>query len=217
MIKEVHHAVLEMVAVTADSKGVDTSIDIATNILNSGPGYVFWAIVISAAVTLSIGLFTIGMNRVIAKKKEALTLLILTESEKVFIENRGAFYDYHSGGLLTEILEPKTPDAKTAKDKIKAYLNHFEIIAIGINQGILDENLIRSFWGDTIEGIWTRAQPVVIGLRGDEESSDYDPEFFEHLEELVVRWRLTPKPSMYSFFMNLRLGVRGRRHLRKRT
>ena len=69
MIKEAHHAVLEMVAVTADSKGVDTSIDIATNILNSGPGYVFWAIVISAAVTLSIGLFTIGMNRVIDKKR----------------------------------------------------------------------------------------------------------------------------------------------------
>lgn len=212
-----HETLSEMVAVNISGSGIDASTDTAVNTLSSGPGYVFWAIVISAIITLSIGLFTIGMNRIIAKKREALTLLIITESEKVFIENKGAFDDYSTIDRLTDIVKPKTQNDKDAKGKIKAYLNHFEIIATGINQGILDENLIRSFWGDTIDGIWTRATPLINRLRGDKESPDYDPEFFEHLEELVVRWRQTPKPSMYSFSRDLWLRMCRRRHLRKKT
>lgn len=78
--------------------------------------------------------------------------------------------------------EHEIEDFKT----VQYYLNHFEIIAIGIDNKILDEKFYKNWMKNNFIATWKNSEELIRKWR---EEGNYD-KYFNRLEHYAEKWRL---------------------------
>ncbi len=70
---------------------------------------------------------------------------------------------------------------------VQTYLNHFELVAIAVEEGIISERLYRKWIRRDYVTIWKEAQPFVSHMR--KKRNDHDEVYYAKFKELADRWR----------------------------
>lgn len=116
-------------------------------------------------VAATIAINGIGTQRDIARKRATLDVILKSEADKDLIEARRCFkrLAHDQNGLVPFALFEKEGSAET--EAIRIVLNEFELIAIGIDRGILDEELYRQWYRTGVLLHWKHAHPFIEELR----------------------------------------------------
>ena len=129
-------------------------------------------------------LLTIHNHRRVARTQLAFSTFSRTAWDEDFLKARNVFLSLRndSNGLIE--WAKKEHESSDNVASIKAILNDYELISIGIESGILDEafyfNLIR---GALLED-WSAAKPFVEEIR---RRYHYD-QYFQGFQELAEKW-----------------------------
>lgn len=146
------------------------------------------AALVSAVTAFLVSSRTIRANRDMARKRATLDMIERSESNAFYLSIYAAFRDViTSADGFAEITTSQLPAIMEQRRKVIAFLNHYELVAIGIEQGILDEELYRMFLRGTLVRHWDSAEAFVNHLRADTPDSNA-PVAFEKFEALARSW-----------------------------
>lgn len=140
--------------------------------------------ILVGCLAASVAVWGIRTQRTIALKRATLDVILRSESDKDIIDAHACFNRLarSNGGLATFAEEDHQGSRET--ESIRIILNQYEIIAIGIKQGILDEDLYYEWFGTGLLRHWRYAQPFILRIR---QRVDSDKPFAA-FEELVSRF-----------------------------
>ncbi|HVV93921.1 MAG TPA: DUF4760 domain-containing protein [Hyphomicrobiales bacterium] len=124
-----------------------------------------WIILGTGIVAALIAFWGVMSQRAISRRLATIEHISELESDRDMIDARQRFIELAkgNGGLEPFAEEDKERDPDT--QKIKIVLNDFELIAIGIQLGIFDEELYARWHKTGAMQFWHRAQPFVMRLR----------------------------------------------------
>ncbi|WP_350333767.1 DUF4760 domain-containing protein [Coralliovum pocilloporae] len=151
-----------------------------------------WAIYISAGIAAAVGLVAaaiaiwgIRTQREIALKRTTLDMISQSERDKDIIEAQARFNDLAKQPAGLAPYAEKDKLATDDVEKIRVVLNQYEIYAIGIKRGIIDEELYFLWFKSGLLTHWRHAEPFITRLRALTESDV----LFREFEWLVERAR----------------------------
>lgn len=135
--------------------------------------------------------FTIYNNKKVARLRATLDVVLKNESDKYYIELYENFIKVRDkqNSLLSkshsELIAIQDPiEFSEDQDDIDNFLNHYELIAIGINNKILDEDFYKSWMKSTYIKHYENAENYIKYLQ----SSDYKNAFI-NFQKLAIKWR----------------------------
>ncbi len=139
--------------------------------------------------------YTIRHNREIARMRATLDLIEKAESSEFYRELIRVFRralaqkDVTKRVPVDQLLNPQTPEEVDQRLKILFFLNHYELIAAGFRNGVLDS----SFYADYMRGAavhdWTVVKEFVYRMREPEPGGHPHPNtIYEHFETLADEW-----------------------------
>jgi hypothetical protein len=155
----------------------------------------FWwvsplVVAIGICATLTTALITIRTNRGIARVKTTLDMIEASESREHY---QALYRTYRRFRMEPEfkaaVLAPRTEDDRAARFRCLDFLNHYELIAIGFKQGILDEQFYRTWMDYVVLRDYRLARELMLSARlpavpGDPGNAGA----YCELEELCIRW-----------------------------
>jgi hypothetical protein len=137
-----------------------------------------------AIVVSAIGVIvSIIWARLIAKRRATLDLLINEQSHETAIKERTAFLTIRKGGDLSRWATADKENSPEA-EVLRATINRYELVAIGIRKGIIDEKLYKLWCRTTLVSDWRAVKPFVVQLR----SNNKTPTTFCEAESIAKRW-----------------------------
>jgi hypothetical protein len=112
-------------------------------------------------VAATIAIAGIDTQRKIARKRATLDVILRSEADKDLIEAQRRFTQlaHRLIGLLPAAAFENEGSEDT--EAIKIVLNEFELIAIGIANGILDVEVYRRWFGSGLIRHWNHASPFI--------------------------------------------------------
>ena len=127
-----------------------------------------------------------------AKKRATLDFIERSESTEYYQSLYMAFTEVRKDdGGLVQLRSPTNPELKRQRKKIIDYLNHYEMMALGIEQGMLDESVYKAFMRSTVVRDWFAAKQFVEHLRTPSLDSGSDVssgKAFVCFERLALKW-----------------------------
>jgi uncharacterized protein with PQ loop repeat len=137
-----------------------------------------------ALVAAIIAVFAIFAQRDIARRRAAIDFFLKTEMDSTMIELYGEFKRI----VPTIASYPSIADfAKTKEyEKVRAFLNICELIAVGIIQGAFSERVSLAYWGDVLPYAYKATLPLIKYVR--ETLDDASAETYVDLEKICKRW-----------------------------
>nr|WP_255670755.1 DUF4760 domain-containing protein [Cognatishimia sp. F0-27] len=171
-------------------------IDGAAQVICAAPNTYWWVapavIACSAVMAALISLRAIAANKEIARKRATLDLIERSESTEYYQSLHRAFTAVRRDeGGLAQLKVVTNPDLMLQRQRVLNFLNHYEIIAIGIKKGVLDEDLYRSFMRSTVVRDWFEAEDFIAHIRRptpDSGSKVSANKAFSNFEELALKW-----------------------------
>ncbi|VUD62264.1 hypothetical protein TDB9533_03006 [Thalassocella blandensis] len=155
------------------------------------PRYGQWfsplAILLSATIAGIIAGFSVKAQREIARKRATLDVILKSESDQYFERIYSVFASekQRKSGLQT-LLDPDTDGEKQAKWEVDNFLNHYELIAISIEQKILDENFYKTWMRSTYIRHYKESELYIEGTRRISKS----PLAYIKFEQLAQKWEM---------------------------
>ena len=123
--------------------------------------------------------------------RATLDLIERTESNEHYLKLRSSFrrLDANSNdqAFFARVTHRTEELDKTLRREIVAYLNHYELVAIGCDQGILDEGFYRSWMRSHLVRDWTLARPLIEAARTN--PADPVPAAYIGFENMAIRFR----------------------------
>lgn len=179
------------------------------------PGEPLWRTAIGILTPLIV-LFSAGVawrslrnTRLIARQRATLDLIEKVESTPHYRALAEAFDTVRRTGRFLSMNDPRTDDDRLLRKNILDYMGHYELVAIGIRCGILDETIYKRWMRSHVVMEWNAAADFIQSerwrLSTDGADLVYHPELFEHFQWAASRWspkarRLTatstPKPAV---------------------
>lgn len=149
-------------------------------------------LVVLAGILISFGAatYTIATNRKIARQKATMDLIEGSESKDHYQRLYRTYRQYRSDPAFRKLVDDAADDAaKTQRQLCFDFLNHYELVAIGIRRGILEEEFYRMWMEYTLVRDWRAGQdlvkaarePPAAGITGDRVA-------YCHLEALALKW-----------------------------
>ncbi|EOT2067138.1 TPA: DUF4760 domain-containing protein [Proteus mirabilis] len=154
----------------------------------------------SSEVTKTIGLFigiavaitSVWTMRVVARKKQTADFLFVSRTDKQLLEGNKCLSELHSA-------EDKNMRSFGCREKfdtdeckhITYVLNHYERIAIGIQEGIYDDLMLKKASYNSVLRLHSKSKPFIDAVRENEGVKTYYQEF----EWLVEKWKNNPLKS----------------------
>lgn len=83
------------------------------------------------------------------------------------------------------LVQPKNDDDRETIQKLYNVLNHFEMIAIGIAEGSVDENTYKKWARGVVIAIWQKGRQFIVLAR---ENEPTNTKFCIELEALADKW-----------------------------
>jgi hypothetical protein len=122
-------------------------------------------------------------NLRIARRRATLDLLINEQTHETPLAERTAFLKTKHDGDIAKWAAP-TNAGMPQGVALRAVLNRYELVAIGISKGTVDEGLYKNWCRSTLVGDWIAVRPFVTQLRTNTRSWAVFCEF----EALAKRW-----------------------------
>lgn len=172
---------------------------------NYGPVLSAGAVLVSATAALLAALYTISTNRALARKKATLDLIIKSETDEYFLKLTKTYTSIRDGeGGVNGAIAPLeklfarrrkqpgdepivvTDDEVTLVKTVQSYLNYYELIAIGIDNKILDEKFYQDWMRSGFVDAWLTGEPVIRRWR---ELGSYEL-YFIRMQYYACKWNL---------------------------
>jgi hypothetical protein len=141
-----------------------------------------------AIVSAAVALLALINARALARKKATIDLIEKTESTQHYRDINAAFSAVRRGEGFAELVD--TPPSEALRRQINDYLNHYELIALGIRRGVLDGGFYRAWMGKSFVRDWNEAVPWIEQerwRRQEDGSWKYHPSVFEHYERIACK------------------------------
>jgi len=145
--------------------------------------------IISSVVGGIIAIRAIVTNRHLARIRATLDLIERTESQEYYQGLYEKFKSFRKSGAfsdrarLEKLLDPETEQEKADRTEIMFFLNHYELIAAGFKNYILDKDFYADFMRGAVVRDWNAARQLIERLRNPD-----SPLAYEHLEALAREW-----------------------------
>ncbi|MGC5749540.1 DUF4760 domain-containing protein [Gluconobacter sp. NFX36] len=127
---------------------------------------------------------TSNKNRLIGKKKATIDLIILEQTNEYLRSQREEFLKVKTQGDLVRWAYPKNKSTIQTK-AIASVINKYEMLAIGIREHSLCENIYNQWLRQTLISDWEELSTFVGELR--RRNKNYN--LYENFERLALKWR----------------------------
>lgn len=143
--------------------------------------------VICSGVLVAIG--SIHASRQIARRKQAADLLFASRNDSVLQDGYKCLHTYHNATdkNLRSLVDEQNRESHDATC-VRYVLNHLELVAVGIQNDIYDENMLKECWFNIVVSTYEKAQPFISAARAMKKTNSIYQEF----EWLAVRWQSKP-------------------------
>ena len=134
---------------------------------------------------------TIATNRRIARHKSTIDLIEATESEPFYQGLYSTFTKYRKEPEFRArmLREPSDPSDEAARQRCFEFLNHYELVALGIKEAVIDESFYKEWMAYVVIRDWKAASGLVQLARNPPGTGDVgDKTAYIELEALVRRW-----------------------------
>lgn len=153
-------------------------------------------IVSNAIVLLGVivAIFTIWYNIRTAKKTQTAIFLFESRTDKEYIESLHVLRKVHeSGKSFRSYVFPcggaeLTEEEINEKRKFQYILNFYERVAVSIQNGIYNEDMIKKASYSTVINTWSHAEPLIKSIR----ESNNSKTTYQEFEWLANRWKNSP-------------------------
>jgi hypothetical protein len=142
-------------------------------------------IVQTVAIVLSaIGVIaSITWSRIVSRRRATIDMILAEQTNKELLQIRSEYLDALRENRLLQYANLETWFTPQAFPLV-SILNRYEITAIGIAEGIIDEKIYRRYWRTSLVRDWLGCQPVVVHQR----EVFGNPKLFCDFEALAKRW-----------------------------
>ncbi len=123
------------------------------------------ATLIVGFVAALIAIWGVWTQRAIARRRATFDHISRTEADADFIAARRKFVELARSGEGLVKWADKDKEKTEEAQSIKLVLNDFELVAIGIQRGIIDEEFYKRWFKSSVVQYWGHAQPFVAELR----------------------------------------------------
>jgi hypothetical protein len=147
--------------------------------------------VVIALISASIAAFGVRNARAVARQKATLDLIEKVESTEHYRARTSNFTAIKRAGRFGDLVAPTTPDDRAARLLLIDYLNHYELIALGIRNNILDATIYRAWMGGAFVGDWNDAADWIQRQRWKRDASGtwlYDDRAYRNFELVARSW-----------------------------
>lgn len=148
-------------------------------------------VVVATSVSLMAALHGFRVTRSVARMRATLDLIEKAESTDYYRNLTKTFSRLRRGRGFSHLNDPTEKDREDRLQLI-AYLNHYEIVAIGIRRGILDDDTYREWISGTLVRDWNAVAAFVQRERWkwDPEAEVwlYADQVYEAFQALATRW-----------------------------
>lgn len=152
------------------------------------------AFIAPALVVLSIGVAIWGVfnTRSVARRKATLDLIEKRESAEHYQQIHKVFRDTRLADGFLALADPRTEDARAQRKAVLDFLNHYEMVAIGIRRNILDERMYRDWMEGAFVRDWNAAAEFIQSERWrrniDNSGWVYRASIFANYQWAAERW-----------------------------
>jgi hypothetical protein len=148
-----------------------------------------YGIVGSFAVLVAI--WGVLSQRSIARRKATMDFFTVTDRCPEVSAARDAVIKILRGGAEITYFAKDANRGSDESRHIKIFLDHYELMSIGIQCGILDFKFVKLFNKSTVLSLWDKTAPFVYALRAERKNSNLYYEF----EQLSLWLRGTKVPQ----------------------
>lgn len=150
-----------------------------------GPLMSVVAILLSALIAGSIALKNIKEQRGIARRRATLDLISNREWDGDYIHARKEFNKLKVAQPTLEFWAGNDHKDSPQLNVIRAILNDYELIAIGMKEGILDEPLYKLWFKSSLVNDYKKAAKAIDAIR----ERTGVPTIYIEFERLAKRWQ----------------------------
>jgi hypothetical protein len=145
-----------------------------------------WVTALIAGGALFAAYKSIESQRELARKRAAMDFFVKIEMD------RDALAAHDKFTKAIERLEAHLAQGKTCEEfssteeywDIRAYLNWQELMGVGINQRVFDDNVCFEFWSGELDRVYEKTQELIEYIQG---RSD-EPGTYSELVSVSKRW-----------------------------
>jgi hypothetical protein len=148
--------------------------------------------IVAASLTIYA---TFMINRVqqrIARRKSTFDVIMNIEKTPDYMKMNRLFSELRRGIGFHHLNSPDSDERRDHRQQILEYLNHYEVVALGIQHKILDETIYKKWMEQAVVRDWNAAAPFIQQERikwHDGKNRDvYDPTVLEYFEWLACKW-----------------------------
>lgn len=133
-----------------------------------------------------VAIVQIRQRRRVTARRATLEFIVTHEiHNSEWIECCEAFKAWKSRGYNTNrIVDPQSHDDRSIAVRVLTVLNHFESVAVGINNQIIDEALYKGWYRSTYIEYWQASEQLVKDLRLHHKSEV----LYDRFENTANRW-----------------------------
>lgn len=163
---------------------ISKTTDVATTAIESGSSNQAWAVGVSAFVVLVAALIGVIWQRRISRQTLTFNTLMDQLWDGDYITQRQLFIKIRDGGADELIRSANIKEADSDKvSALRSILNNYELLALGVHQGVLDEKIYKQYLRQTMIDDFERSKPYITALR------KRAPKVYIENEKLYEKWR----------------------------
>ncbi|MEM9708165.1 MAG: DUF4760 domain-containing protein [Pseudomonadota bacterium] len=139
--------------------------------------------ILTAVVAITSLIITVRTNRANTKKAQTITMLMQFHWDKDYIASRKIFQECRDGGGIMSCVTNAT-----LRSQVAQIINHYEIMSIGVNKGILSDDIFRAYFRSRLVKDFQQSRLYIEHVR-DEVGN---VKIYREFEILAERWSKAP-------------------------
>ena len=165
-------------------------MQIAVTVANPGPHWsVFLTPAIACAATI-IAWLSLRNTRAVARQKATLDLILQEEFAQHYRDTAAKFSNLRQTRTMDHLNNPVEGD-KADRRALIDHVNHYEIVALGIREDILDARIYRAWMEGAFVRDWNAAADWIQRERWKLAKNgrwEYRASIYANFQELACRW-----------------------------
>jgi len=149
---------------------------------------------IGIAVSFGAAFYAVFTDRKTTRIKATLDLIEASESREHYLDLYSHYRKFRvDKQFKTLVLSPEPSDGGTARLRCFDFLNHYELVALGIKEGILDEDFYRGWMEYVVLRDYEEGRDLIVAARDDKDPNDPgNMVAYCELEKLCIKWGASP-------------------------
>lgn len=145
-------------------------------------------------ILISVGVAAVGVRlaRKTARQRATLDMIEKVESTRHYQNLHAAFSYHHRQSSFIKLHDPQESKDKEERQAVLDYLNHYELVSIGIKKEILDEEIYKDWMRGPFVRDWNTASEFIQRERwkwNDATSKwEYHDALFTNFQSIACQW-----------------------------